>query len=58
MTNAEAIARLIDLADKAAADKRWADAAALQRAAQEMRANEAAHADDDIDADSFAEVVR
>jgi len=57
MSNADAIARLINLADAAAADKRWDDAAALQRAVQEMRANEAAH-DDDIDADSFAAVIR
>ena len=57
MTNAEAIARLIDLADKAAADKRWDDAAALQRAVQEMRANTAAHDDDAVDAESFALVV-
>lgn len=58
MTNAEAIDRLIRLADEAAADKRWSDAAALQRAVQEMRANEAAHADDQIDADSFAALTR
>lgn len=54
MTNAEAIDRLIRLADEAAAEKRWTDAAALQRAAQEMRANEAAHADDEIEVDAFA----
>ena len=58
MTNADAIARIIALADAAAADKRWEDAAALQRAAQEMRANEAAHESDAIDAESFAAIIR
>jgi len=58
MTNTEAIDRLIRLADEAADEKRWADAAALQRAVQEMRANEVAHADDEIDADSFAALIQ
>lgn len=57
MTNTEAIARIIALADKAAAEKRWADAAALQRAAQELLALEPA-ADCNIDADSFAAVIK